>query len=71
MALYSCADNDPNRHLELAKWYNSKGLYDEAISEYREVIRLYPESTQNLSREEYQLSALCQKCQDKTFREEN
>ena len=53
MALYSCADNDPNRHLELAKWYNSKGLYDEAISEYREVIRLYPESTQNLSREEY------------------
>ena len=27
--------------------------------------------TSNLSREEYQLSALCQKCQDKTFREEN
>ena len=53
MALYSCVDNDPSRHLELAKWYNSKGLYDEAISEYREVIRLYPESTQNLSREEY------------------
>ena len=53
MTLYSCVDNDPSRHLELAKWYNSKGLYDEAISEYREVIRLYPESTQNLSREEY------------------
>ena len=53
MTLYSCVDNDPIRHLELAKWYNSKGLYDESISEYREVIRLYPESTQNLSREEY------------------
>ena len=53
MALYSCMDDNPNRHLELAKWYNSKGLYDEAISEYREVIRLYPESTQNLSRVEY------------------
>ena len=53
MALYSCMDDNPNRHLELAKWYNSKGLYDEAISEYRGVIRLYPESTQNLSRAEY------------------
>ena len=26
--------------------------------------------TSNLSRKEYQISALCQKCQDKTFREE-
>ena len=26
--------------------------------------------TSNLSREEYQISALCQKCQDNTFREE-
>ena len=53
LTLYSCASEDPDRHLELAKWYNSKGLYDEAISEYREVIRLYPQSTQNLSRQEY------------------
>ena len=53
LTLYSCASEDPDRHLELAKWYNSKGLYDEAISEYREVIRLYPQATQNLSRQEY------------------
>ena len=54
LTLYSCANDDPGRHLELAKWYNSKGLYDEAISEYREVIRLYPQTTQALSREEIQ-----------------
>ena len=53
LTLYSCANDDPDRHLELAKWYNSKGLYDEAISEYREVIRLYPQTTQALSRQEY------------------
>ena len=53
LTLYSCASEDPDSHIELAKWYNSKGLYDEAISEYREVIRLYPQSTQNLSRQEY------------------
>ena len=45
---------DSSRHLELGKWYNNKGLYDEAIAEYREVIRLYPPSIQNLSREEYE-----------------
>lgn len=49
----SCTNDGPDRHLELAKWYNSKGLYDEAISEYREVIRLYPETVQSLSRKEY------------------
>ena len=53
LTLYSCASDEPDRHLELAKWYNSKGLYDEAISEYREVIRLYPQATQNLRRQEY------------------
>ena len=53
LTIYSCASDETDRHLELAKWYNSKGLYDEAISEYREVIRLYPQATQNLSRQEY------------------
>ena len=53
LVLTSCSKDDPSRHLELGKWYNTKGLYDEAISEYREVIRLYPPSLQKLSREEY------------------
>ena len=53
LVLTGCSKDDPSRHLELGKWYNNKGLYDEAISEYREVIRLYPSSLQKLSREDY------------------
>ena len=54
LVLTGCNKVDPGRHLELGKWYNTKGLYDEAIAEYREVIRLYPPSIQKLSREEYE-----------------
>ena len=54
LVLAGCSKDDPSRHLELGTWYNNKGLYDEAIAEYREVIRLYPPSIQNLSREEYE-----------------
>ena len=53
LVLTGCSRDNPSRHLELGKWYNTKGLYDEAISEYREVIRLYPSSLQKLSREDY------------------
>ena len=53
LVLTGCIKDNPDRHLELGKWYNTKGLYDEAIAEYREVIRLYPSSFQKLSREEY------------------
>ena len=53
LVLTGCSKDDPSRHLELGKWYNNKGLYDEAISEYREVIRLYPPSLKKLSREDY------------------
>ena len=53
LVLTGCSRDNPSRHLELGKWYNNKGLYDEAISEYREVIRLYPPSLQKLSREDY------------------
>ena len=53
LVLIGCSRDNPSRHLELGKWYNAKGLYDEAISEYREVIRLYPPSLQKLSREDY------------------
>ena len=54
LVLTGCSRDNPSRHLELGKWYNTKGLYDEAIAEYREVIRLYPSSFQKLSREEYE-----------------
>ena len=54
LVLIGCGRDNPSRHLELGKWYNAKGLYDEAITEYREVIRLSPPSLQKLSREEYE-----------------
>jgi len=47
----SCKDN-PERHLKLGNWYYEKGLVQEAIFEYREVIRLSPAVTGEMSREE-------------------
>ena len=29
----------PDRHFELGNWYYEKGLYDDAILEYRDVVR--------------------------------
>jgi len=49
-----CKD-DPKRHLELGEWYAQKGLVEEAILEFKEVTRLFPEKVQSLSREEYQV----------------
>jgi len=46
---------DPERHLKLGKWYAKKGLVEEAILEFKEVTRLFPEKVQSLSREEYQV----------------
>ena len=54
LVLNGCSKDNPSRHLELGKWYNTKGLYDEAIAEYREVIRLYPPSLQKLTHKEYE-----------------
>ena len=50
----SCKE-DPQQHLELGKWYAQKGLVEEAILEFKEVTRLYPEKMQSLSRSEYQI----------------
>lgn len=53
ITLFSTAcEEDPNRHLKLGNWYFQKGLVDDAILEYREVIRLFPPETTDLSREE-------------------
>jgi len=46
---------DPERHLKLGKWYAQKGLVEEAILEFKEVTRIYPEKMQSLSRSEYQI----------------
>lgn len=51
--LAGCKDN-PQRHLQLGEWYFQKGLLNEAILEFREVTRLYPEQHRQLSREDFQ-----------------
>lgn len=48
---FGCRDN-PERHFNLGNWYYQKGLVDDAILEYREVIRLYPTETRSMSRED-------------------
>jgi tetratricopeptide (TPR) repeat protein len=45
---------DPQRHLELGEWYAQKGLIEEAILEFKEVTRLYPDIHQDLKRVEFQ-----------------
>ena len=39
----------------MGKWNAQKGLVEEAILEFKEVTRLFPEKVQSLSREEYQV----------------
>lgn len=56
LTLFGCKD-DPARHLKLGNWYYQKGLLDEAILEYREVTRLIPAVTAELTREDYQILA--------------
>lgn len=57
LSLSACKD-EPARHVELGNWYAQKGLVDDAILEYREAARLYPQNPRDLSRED--LSALAQ-----------
>ena len=52
--IISGCKEDPQRHLELGKWYAQKGLVEESILEFKEVTRLYPEIHQRLEREDFQ-----------------
>jgi len=52
--IVSSCKEDPQRHLKLGKWYAQKGLVEEAILEFREVTRLYPDSYKELKREDFQ-----------------
>jgi hypothetical protein len=52
--IISGCKEDPQQHLELGKWYAQKGLIEEAILEFKEVTRLYPEIHQNLDRKDFQ-----------------
>ena len=52
---FSCAKDDPSRHLNLGNWYLQRGLLDEAIMEYREVSRLYGDEQSKLNRDEFRI----------------
>ncbi len=52
--LIGCNEN-PERHLELGKWYAQKGLWSEAVLEFREVIRLSSSNHQSMTREQFRI----------------
>ena len=52
--LISGCKEDPERHLKLGNWYVQKGLVEEAILEFREVTRLYPDSYKELKRKDFE-----------------
>ena len=55
LIMMSCTKEDPSRHLDLGNWYLQRGLLDEAITEYREVSRLYGDEQSALKRDEFQI----------------
>ena len=55
LAMTACTKEDASRHLELGNWYLQRGLLDEAITEYREVSRLYGGEQSSLERDEFQV----------------
>ena len=55
LVITGCEREDPSRHLELGNWYLQRGLLDEAITEYREVSRLYGGEQSTLKRDEFQV----------------
>ena len=55
LIMTACTKENPSRHLELGNWYLQRGLLDEAITEYREVSRLYGGEQSSLERDEFQV----------------
>jgi len=54
--LVGCGEK-PERHLDLGLWYYQKGLVDDAILEFKEVIRLLPSDPRRLTRRELDIVA--------------
>ena len=55
LVMTACTKENPSRHLDLGNWYLQRGLLDEAITEYREVSRLYGGEQSSLKRDEFQV----------------
>ncbi len=49
--LVGCQDK-PDRHFELGNWYYEKGLYDDAILEYRDVVRMMSSKLASMPRDQ-------------------
>ncbi|HJL78255.1 MAG TPA: hypothetical protein QF355_03045 [Candidatus Marinimicrobia bacterium] len=55
LILIGCKDDPPDRHLQLGNWYVQKGILDEAVLEFREVVRLIPLTHKDISKEEFKM----------------
>jgi len=56
LLLMGCSEK-PERHLDLGLWYYQKGLVDDAVLEFKEVIRLLPSDPRRLTRRELDIVA--------------
>ena len=56
LLLTGCSE-DPARHLDLGLWYYQKGLVDDAILEFKEVVRLVPGDPRKMSSRQLELAA--------------
>ncbi len=54
--LVGCGEK-PERHLDLGLWYYQKGLVNDAVLEFKEVIRLLPSDPRRLTRRELDIVA--------------
>lgn len=56
LLLVGCGEK-PERHLDLGLWYYQKGLVDDAVLEFKEVIRLLPADPRRLTSRELDVVA--------------
>jgi tetratricopeptide (TPR) repeat protein len=54
--LAGCGE-EPQRHLDLGLWYYQKGLVDDAVLEFKEVIRLLPADPRRMTSRELDIVA--------------
>lgn len=55
LTISGCRDNNPDRHLRLGNWYLQRGLLEDSIVEFKEVIRILPGDNREMTRAQYDL----------------
>ena len=53
LGLAGCREDSPDRHLQLGNWYVQKELLEDAVLEFREVIRLIPPYHTDITKKEF------------------